>query len=125
TFVRAPWGAPISEHGARFEVLGRAGAVAAEATVRLESSSGVPLASVRADATGTFTGLRTFTDVAGLFLRQIDQAGNLGPAARVRDVVWTASLGGKRALSTDENPHRLGELSFAGQGRSSSLEPAA
>ncbi len=110
-YARTPWGSDATAGAKRFTISGAVDAGEAFATVAVyESEDAAPQDAISrsiADDAGAFALTLTPVDRAVLFVAQIDLAGNEGPRARVRDVVWTATMGGKVAGSTFINPHRF------------------
>jgi hypothetical protein len=110
-YSRLPWG----ERGApnpRFSVDGLAGAVegSAEVFINVSDDAGSALLGTAvAAADGSFSVALNPIDLPRVFARAVDSAGNLGPAAAVRDIAWTASMGGKVRGETFLNPHVLYE----------------
>jgi hypothetical protein len=103
---RTPWGSATTT-ASSYRLVGKAGSTSGAdlvvawdaATSGLEVARG-PIAG------GTFT-LPLSSDPRELYVSTVDGAGNVSPRTRVVDVAWTASLAGKVAGSTFENPHRL------------------
>lgn len=108
-YERSPWGDVARGPSPRFAVRGGTGAAAPGATVLLQTPGGALLGSTTADDLGAFDDLLGPSDLPEVWLVQLDAAGNPGARARVRDVAWTATLGGKRAGSLLENPHELAD----------------
>jgi hypothetical protein len=65
------------------------------------------LGEARADADGTVELELAPVDLASVFVHVVDAAGNVSAAARVRDIAWTASLGGRVPGDPRSNPHAL------------------
>ena len=120
-YARTPWGSEATGGEPRHEVTGDPGAAEPGATVVLRSPIGGFLATTAAAADGSFAALRSAGDLPEVLVVQLDQAGNPSPAARVRDVLWTATLGGKVAGRFAENPHVFRETALFGPAR----EPGA
>ncbi len=120
-FKRIPWGAMGTDGAPRLLIEGRTtGGLppvevnAAGTFVRALASADAPVELGRVRTTnGTF-----FDDGMGgaalelpaldrneVFVQTIDAAGNHSPAVQVRDVEWTASMGGKIAGLSLSNPH--------------------
>lgn len=119
-YARAPWGTAATGGAPRFTITGAAGAVEAGATVVAFDDD--YLTSAREIGRATATGAGAFGPMAlvpadrrEVFVVAVDGAGNGSDASgaagtqavRVRDVSWTATLLGKVAGSTAENPHQL------------------
>ena len=108
-FARVPWGIRGAPE-ARFSVHGEAGAAEPAATVVVTSgptlTSSLLGTAVVADD-GSFDGTLQVIDVPRVFVHVVDGAANVGEVARVRDVVWTASLGGRLRSDDFSNPHAL------------------
>jgi len=109
-YTRTPWGSDTTAGQKRFTVVGNA-AVEPFATLAVYEAEGADpedaVSHVDADSGGSFSLTLNPVDRAVLFVSQIDPAGNEGPRARVRDVVWVATMGGKVAGSAFVNPHRF------------------
>lgn len=111
-FDRVPWGTRANPQ-ARFTVTGLADAAEPLSTVLVTSADALSsslLGSEVVDANGAFVAELQVVDVPRVFVRAVDGAGNVGPAARVHDVVWTASLGGRLRDDDFSNPHTLFNL---------------
>lgn len=106
SYLREPWGASTLSGGARFVVTSGPGAVEPGTLVVAENASGGQLGTAVSDGAGGFS-LVLGADVSILQVRSHDAAGNPSPPAVVRDITWTATLAGKVAGSTFENPHRF------------------
>jgi len=106
--IRAPWG-QVGGGPDVFAVVGQPGSVIPGTTVILINPAGVPQGDATAQADGSFTAFYQ-ADVADLYVAQTDEAGNLSPFARVRNVTWTAALGGKVVGSDLTNPHEFVEI---------------
>jgi hypothetical protein len=109
-FARAPWGDAVDDATPRFRVTGAAGAVEPRSFVRLTASAdpgALLLGQEEADDQGGFDFELLPVDVPQPAITVIDRAGNAGPPRLVRDVAWTATLGGKIAGRLAENPHAL------------------
>src|SRR5690606_13383943 len=72
-----------------------------------DAVAGLPVASAVANAAGGATLTLPGVDLAEVFVQQTDLAENVSPRRRVRDVRWTATMGGKVAGSAFANPHRF------------------
>jgi len=105
-YARAPWGATSSADSPDLRVVGEAGSVPADTLVTAENEPGLVLAQGLASADGSFE-LALGTDTPQVWIRSHDRAGNPSARARVRDVAWTATLGGKAVGNTFSNPHRF------------------
>lgn len=108
-FERIPWGTRAAP-APTFRVLGAAGAAEANTTLVVtsgESLNTTLLGVVGVDGDGGFTAALENIDLPRVFVRVVDSAGNIGPAAAVQDIVWTASLGGRRRGDDFSNPHAL------------------
>jgi len=121
-YTRIPWGSAATFAGsptAHFSVQGAPGAVEANATVLVLDgpTPGVDseLGRAQADALGAFGGAPgtpealalNNADRAVVYVVAVDAAGNMATARAVRDVTWTASLGGKVALDPLSSPHQF------------------
>lgn len=110
-YERVPWGSAATGGLARFAVAGGSGAAEAGATVRaLDSAAADSAAEVgraQADGKGAFAMDLLRADRPVVYLTALDAACNQSDAADVKEVAWTATLGGKRAGSPFENPHVL------------------
>jgi hypothetical protein len=120
TYARAPWGTAATGGAPQFTVTGLAGSVEGNATVIAFDDDYLTSAREVGRATATGGGAFSMTlipaDRREVFLVAVDGAGNASDAdagaagtqaVRIRDVTWTASMMGKVAGSTTENPHRL------------------
>lgn len=118
-YARVPWGTAT---GGRSSYTVTGGTGAAEASATLVAFDGADPASANeigrtaASATGSFTLALAGGDRRQVWVLAVDGAGAASdgdPAAAgaqavsVRDVTWTATLGGKVLGSTIENPHVL------------------
>lgn len=103
-YLRAPWGARGGQ--AQFELVAPRGAASPEAVaVRVLDPSGAELArSAAVDGGALRIGL-PLADRAVIFVTAVDAAGNESVPVDVKNVVWTASFGGKQSGSLFENPH--------------------
>jgi hypothetical protein len=119
-YDRVPWGSTATGGRSSFSVIGGTGAAEAGATVvaydGANPASANEIARGTALASGAFGLALSGGDRREVFVLAVDGAGNAsdgdgataGPqAVRVRDVTWTATLGGKLPESTIENPHAL------------------
>ncbi len=108
-YRRVPWGDDATGGAKRFTVDGLAGAAEPFARVAVYETEDAPpedaVGHVDADGTGAFSLVLNPVDRAELFVSQIDPAGNEGPRARVRDIEWVATMGGKVPGSSFVNPH--------------------
>ena len=109
-YRRIPWGSDETDGAKRFDVTGLPNAVEGFAQVAFYETVDAPadqaIARTFADGNGSFAVVLAPVDRAELFISQFDTAGNEGPRARIRDVRWTATMGGKVAGSSFVNPHR-------------------
>jgi hypothetical protein len=107
-YVRAPWG--TAQAGPGYHLQGK---VRPEVTVVAWDGEDLSTASEigrgLSDGQGEVQVALNRADRAGVWLSQVDGAGNLDApvATPVRVVEWVASLGGKVAGSTLHNPHRF------------------
>ncbi len=106
-YARTPWGSQATGGVPRFAVTGGPGAADSDATVVLLDALGRVIDSTRVDSDGSFPPLVGSSDLADVSVAVVDDAGNRSAALRVRDVAWTATLGGKVAGQDDANPHRF------------------
>jgi len=108
TLRRAPNG-DESASTPSISVVGGAGAVEADATVLvLDGAAGRELGRSVAGADGAFAAITLPPfDVTEVFVVVVDNAANESTSRRVRDGLFVASLGGKVAGSTRDNPHVL------------------
>ncbi|MGB0592516.1 MAG: Kelch repeat-containing protein [Myxococcota bacterium] len=122
TYERYPWGADGQELNSS-RVLGLEGSVEPNANVQIYSGANpaqaqrlVPgaLDGFQVAHDGSFIAQLLPGDVGSVYIQVQDRAGNLhdadphqagARASLVRDVSWTASLGGKVSGSLVENPH--------------------
>lgn len=72
-----------------------------------EAFSSTRLGEAIADDAGSVTVDLAPVDLGRVFLHVVDEAGNVAPAARVRDIVWTASVAGRIPGNDRSNPHAL------------------
>lgn len=111
TYERRPWGTRAAP-APSFRVSGAAGAVEANASVVVtsgESLSSTLLGVGRSDDVGAFDVGLEIIDLPRVFARVVDDAGNVGPAAAIKEIVWVASLGERRRGDAFSNPHVLSE----------------
>lgn len=107
--VRAPWGRSTGTAPTTV-VQGAAGAVAPGTLVIVFDTDGAQRAELgRATgaADGAFGPIVLDRDRRQVWVAAADGAGNVSASLRVRDVTWAATLAGKIAGSTFENPHEL------------------
>ena len=107
-FERAPWGTLSDARPELYRLVGAADSVEAGSRVIVTRNEALrfELARVAVDDDGGFVVAELpIGDVATVFVRATDAAGNVGPAVSVRDVRWVVTPLGKRAGSTLENPH--------------------
>jgi Kelch motif len=114
-FERVPWG-DASSSARRFSV--RVASPPADVVLAIAYSDMATFAELGRAATSP--GARV--DLGGADRQVVaiafaDAAGNISERALVRDVSWTATLGGKIAGSTLENPHGFHHLGFADASR--------
>lgn len=106
-YVREPWGSEDAGSSARFSVTGQSGSTSAASWV-LVLADGRERGRTQVASSGAFGPLKLpAVDAPTLDLVAVDSAGNRSALARVRDIEWVATLGGKVAGSTTENPHRF------------------
>ena len=117
---RTPWGLPGQSAAA--SVVGLAGAAPADAVVVLRNAFDAVAGSATASADGSFGPIPLAADVPEVLIAYLDDAGNPGPTAQVRDVSWTASLGGKLRGLPWPNPHQLSALPRDATGRPQATE---
>ncbi len=112
----APWGGLPSPAQGSSRVVATAAATR-EATWVAVSDHGLEVARALVSQDGSFGPLDLpLTVSAALTVVAIDEAGNSSPGAPIRDVRWTATIGGKVALDTSKNPHRLQLVGAMGAG---------
>lgn len=110
TYTRIPWGSAATAGVPFYAVDAVAGAalgttfVLALDTVPFAGAS-VGAAAVSAD--GSFSMVIDGPDRQDVLLVAVDEAGNLSPARRVRDIRLVSTLGGKEAGSAAVNPNRF------------------
>jgi hypothetical protein len=108
-FSRAPWGTSASPN-AFFSVVGAAGSAEPGASLHVttgEAFDSSLLAVGEVGSDGSFDLSLNPVDVPRVWLHAVDAAGNVGAPARVRDIQWTASLGGKVDGTQLGNPHAV------------------
>jgi hypothetical protein len=109
THLRRPYGTRAAP-GAAFDVVGNAGAVEAGAHVFVTSDAAFDsgrLGDGDASDDGAFAIALAPVDVPRVFLHVVDAAGNRSAAARVQDIAWTASTGGRARGQPRSNPHTV------------------
>ena len=115
-YRRTPWGAEGTDGSPRFGLVGLPGAVEPGATLitynAAEPDERQELGRRRADDQGALGSAERPLELPAFDLPRVyvlaeDAAGNRSEAVPVRDVLWTATLGGKLAGSTRQNPHRF------------------
>ena len=109
TYVRRFWGIR-GEPAPHFAIVGLAGAVEGGATVIVtaaDDAASALLGDGIADEDGALDITLNAIDLARVFVRAIDGAGNVGPGSVTQNVTWTASFGGKVRGETRFNPHAL------------------
>lgn len=108
-YARIPEGSRATAGVAQF-TLTIAGGVEANAVVVVTTAAdfnSTTLGDAVADDTGSAVINLAPVDLPSVFVHVVDAAGNVSAAARVRDIVWTASLGGRVAGNQRSNPHAL------------------
>jgi len=127
-YTRIPWGSDATQGVKTFALRGEANGVEPNAAVIVYDAADVATAAeigrVTADATGAFGGdigsgrefLLNRADRVSVYVATVDSAGNQSDAdpgkagiqaTEVKDAEWIATMGGKIAGSTLENPHRF------------------
>lgn len=112
-FERAPWGTLTAPRNDVFDVVGAVGSVDPRARVIVTRYAALrfELARVVADDDGAFVAEELpIGDIASVFVRAADDAGNVSDAVGVRNVRWIVTPFGKVEGSTLENPHTFQEL---------------
>ncbi|HEY3451656.1 MAG TPA: hypothetical protein VGK67_35185 [Myxococcales bacterium] len=115
-YQRVPWGSKDTGGQPRFSVVARAGAVdpaAASAETltalayrdeALVAGNQIGSAPVASDGSFTLPDL-SGGDLAAVWLALVDRAGAKSPAMDVKEVLWTATMGGKIATQDWANPN--------------------
>ncbi len=102
-YVRTPWGA--ADAGPHFTVVGAPGSVEPDALVVAFDSRGFEAGRGVASDAGAFNVELSAADRPAVWLSAVDGAGNASARVDVKEVTWTASLGGKVLGRLTENPH--------------------
>ncbi|MDP3232917.1 MAG: hypothetical protein Q8N26_09080 [Myxococcales bacterium] len=103
TYRRAPWG--TQQQGPAFSVRGAPGALPPGTSV--EVLAGLASLAIAGGVDGGFVATLPPVDRPVVSVRALDTACNPSPAVEVKNVEWLASLRGKVAGRTFENPHRV------------------
>ncbi len=111
-YDRVPWGSQATSGSPRFDVSGAMGAVEGNAVVQVfdgpDPATAAELGRGAAAADGSFAPISVGrADHVVVYVAAVDAAGNRSPRSDVKDVRWTATLGGKVPGSTIENPTSL------------------
>ncbi|MDF1563610.1 MAG: hypothetical protein P1V51_11235 [Deltaproteobacteria bacterium] len=113
-FEREPWGTQASGGAVRMRLSGGAGAVEGPGTVITSTAgdgSGGEMGRTPSGADGSIAAFSLIpTDRPELWLTFVDPAGNASDPARVRDVIWTATLIGEIPQDPISNPNRFSAL---------------
>lgn len=111
-YSRIPWGSQATAGSAQFDVSGAQSAVEGDAVVQVfdgpDTSTAAELGRGAAATNGSFGPVSIGrADHVVVYVAAVDAAGNRSPLADVKDVQWTATLGGKVPGSMIENPTTL------------------
>ncbi|MGC4121042.1 MAG: hypothetical protein QM765_41985 [Myxococcales bacterium] len=106
-FRREPWGTEAGAGVRRMHVVALPGGVEAGAALFVFNEVHGEVGHATADGKGAATVDLPFSDLARVLVRAVDAAGNASAEVPVRDLEWVATLGGKVAGSTRENPHQF------------------
>jgi len=104
---RAPWGTAASGGVATTRVEIDDGSLGPGAVVGVVNALGAVVGLGTVDSNWEMDPIALPSDLDEVWVSRLDAAGNLGPAAKVRDVVWTATMNGKKAGDVALNPHRM------------------
>ena len=118
-YTRVPWGskdtsaAPGGTPVPTYTVKGGTSAVEGDVWVIIWDGPDITMANevgrAKSASNGSFEVALSRTDRPRVYLSQVDAAGNIDDAVvatRLENIEWVASLGGKVAGSTFENPHQ-------------------
>ncbi|HEY3451616.1 MAG TPA: kelch repeat-containing protein [Myxococcales bacterium] len=115
-FRREPWGTEAGAGVPRMSVQALPGGVGAgDALYVFSHDLHGELGHAAADDRGAVVVDLFYADLSRVYVRAVDGAGNASPEVQVRDLEWVATLGGKVAGSTRENPHQFVSRSRMGR----------
>lgn len=123
-FRREPWGTEAGAGVPRMQVKVLEGGVEPGASLFV-LSHGLhgELGHAVAGAKGAATVDLFYADLPRVYVRAVDGAGNASAEAPVRDLEWVATMGGKVAGSTRENPHLFVSRTKMGRSVSGQVGP--
>ncbi|MBI5548704.1 MAG: hypothetical protein HY901_32890, partial [Deltaproteobacteria bacterium] len=114
-FHREPWDTADSQGQVRMRLLAAAGAAEAEATlIAYGGSPEAELGRAQTEADGSAELILVAGDRPRIRVASVDAACNASGKVLVREGEWVASMGGKVAGSTVENPNRLVSRAWMG-----------
>ena len=106
TYLRVPWGDDTEGGQIAFRVVGVEGAVdGAGSVLAFDPATSWQIGTAASSTGGAFSLLLTPDNRPSVNIAFVDKAGNPSNKVPVRDVTWVATMGGKVAGSTLENPN--------------------